>query len=87
MTRCGSDTSWMNDTDPRNWPDYRDYFVQDYVNLIGEFRRVNPDVEIYVCRMTPIFVLIRDSSRVLGTGFGLNRTLYPLWPKPPEQND
>lgn len=45
----------LNDTDPRNWPDYRDYFVQDYVNLIGEFRRVNPDVEIYVCRMTPIF--------------------------------
>lgn len=45
----------LNDTDPRNWPDYRDDFVRDYVNLIGEFRKVNPDVNIYICRMTPIF--------------------------------
>ncbi|MEG0456049.1 MAG: GDSL-type esterase/lipase family protein, partial [Bacteroides sp.] len=29
----------INDTDPRNWPHYRDYFVKDYLALIDSFRR------------------------------------------------
>nr|MDE6490083.1 sialate O-acetylesterase [Muribaculaceae bacterium] len=45
----------LNDTDPRNWPDFRDDFVRDYVNLIDDFRKANPQAKIYVCRMTPIF--------------------------------
>ena len=45
----------LNDTDPRNWPNYRDQFVSDYLTLINAFREVNPDCEIWVCRMTPIF--------------------------------
>ncbi len=44
----------INDTDPRNWPNYRDEFIPDYAALIESFRRANPSVEIYVCRMTPI---------------------------------
>lgn len=44
----------INDTDPRNWPDYRDFFVRDYLALIDSFRVVNPDVRILVARMTPI---------------------------------
>ena len=45
----------LNDTDPRNWPNYRDEFYGDYMNIIKALRDKNPDVEVYVCRMTPIF--------------------------------
>ena len=45
----------LNDTDPRCWPNYRDYFYGDYMNIINELRNANPKVEVYVCRMTPIF--------------------------------
>ena len=45
----------LNDTDPRNWPNYRDEFYGDYINIIEALRKSNPEVEVYVCRMTPIF--------------------------------
>ncbi len=45
----------LNDTDPRNWPNYRDEFIPDYLALIDTLRAVNPKVKIWVCRMTPIF--------------------------------
>ena len=45
----------LNDTDPRNWKYYKKDFISDYVTLIEAFEKVNPDVEIYICRMTPIF--------------------------------
>ncbi|MDO4164581.1 MAG: cyclically-permuted mutarotase family protein [Bacteroides sp.] len=44
----------VNDTDPRNWPNYRDSFVRDYLNLIDDFRRVKPDCRILIARLTPI---------------------------------
>ena len=45
----------LNDTDPRNWPDYREEFIPDYLALIDTLRSVNPKVKIWLCRMTPIF--------------------------------
>ena len=45
----------LNDTDPRNWPNYRDEFIPDYLALIDTLRTANPKVEVWVCRMTPIF--------------------------------
>ncbi len=45
----------LNDTDPRNWPVYRDDFVADYEALIDSFRRVNPNCQVWICRLTPIF--------------------------------
>ena len=45
----------LNDTDPRNWPNYRDEFYGDYMNIINALREANPEVNVYVCRMTPIF--------------------------------
>lgn len=45
----------LNDTDPRCWPNYRDDFYGDYMNIIKALRDANPKVEVYVCRMTPIF--------------------------------
>lgn len=44
----------INDTDPRDWPDYRDYFVRDYLALIDSFRVANPKARILIARMTPI---------------------------------
>ena len=45
----------LNDTDPRNWPNYRDEFYSDYTAIIDTLRSINPKVEIYVCKMSPIF--------------------------------
>lgn len=44
----------VNDTDPRNWPNYRDSFMADYLELIDSYRRVNPDVRILISRLTPL---------------------------------
>lgn len=44
----------LNDTDPRNWPDYADEFNADYTALINAFREHNKDVKVYVCLLTPI---------------------------------
>jgi sialate O-acetylesterase len=44
----------LNDTDPRNWPNFRDDFVRDYMNLIASFRKVNPKCKIWICRLSPI---------------------------------
>lgn len=44
----------INDTDPRDWPNYRDFFIKDYLALIDSFRVVNPRSRIIIARMTPI---------------------------------
>lgn len=45
----------LNDTDPRNWPDWKEEFIPDYRALIDSFRVVNPEARIAICLMTPIF--------------------------------
>jgi sialate O-acetylesterase len=45
----------LNDTDPRNWPNYREDFDADYSWLIDTLKKQNPKVKIYICKMTPIF--------------------------------
>lgn len=45
----------LNDTDPRDWPDYRLDFAGDYAWLVAGLRKSNPAVKIYICRLTPIF--------------------------------
>lgn len=45
----------VNDTDPRNWPNYGDEFEQDYSLLINDLRKTNPHIAIYICTLTPIF--------------------------------
>lgn len=44
----------INDTDPRNWPNYRDEFIRDYRNLIDSFRAVRPGCRVLIARLTPI---------------------------------
>ena len=44
----------INDTDPRNWPNYQDEFISDYRALMQSFREVNPKVRFLLARMTPL---------------------------------
>ena len=47
----------LNDTDPRNWPNYRDDFIKDYTELIDSFLAIDthPLPKVWICRITPIF--------------------------------
>ena len=45
----------LNDTDPRNWPNYHDDFIGDLHFLIDTFRSLNQGVKIYLTTLTPIF--------------------------------
>lgn len=44
----------INDTDPRDWPDFNGDFVGDYVRLIESYRTVNPEVKAYVANLSPL---------------------------------
>lgn len=44
----------INDTDPRNWPDFRDEFIGDYCALIDTFRAVKPGCRVIIAELTPI---------------------------------
>ena len=44
----------LNDTDPRNWPNYGDMFTKDYIDLVQSFKKVNPKARILIARMSPI---------------------------------
>ena len=44
----------VNDTDPRDWPNYRDDFVSDYLDLIASFREANPKARIIIALLTPL---------------------------------
>ena len=45
----------LNDTDPRDWPDWKEDFIPDYRALIDSFRVANPEARVLICLMTPIF--------------------------------
>ena len=44
----------INDTDPRNWPFFRDDFTKDYIALIRAFKDANPNAKFYIAKMSPI---------------------------------
>ncbi len=44
----------VNDTDPRNWPNYQDEFNPEYIHLIDTLRAVNPKAKVWICLMTPL---------------------------------
>ncbi|OAZ03458.1 GDSL-type esterase/lipase family protein [Flavobacterium succinicans] len=45
----------LNDTDPRNWPNYKQDFQSNYSELITNLKQQNPKVKVFICRMSPIF--------------------------------
>lgn len=45
----------LNDTDPRNWSNFKEEFDADYSWLLDILKNRNPVVKIYICSMTPIF--------------------------------
>lgn len=46
----------VNDTDPRDWPLYRDEFIPDYMALIDSFRVARPNCRILISRLSPLGV-------------------------------
>lgn len=44
----------VNDTDPRDWPDFSDDFVGDYVELIDSLRARNPKVRVIIANISPV---------------------------------
>ena len=44
----------LNDTDPRNWPNYSEDFEKDYYALIDSVKSANPKCKVWICKMTPI---------------------------------
>lgn len=44
----------VNDTDPRDWPEYNSEFVGDYVGLINSFKQKNPEARIIVALLSPL---------------------------------
>jgi sialate O-acetylesterase len=45
----------LNDTDPRDWPNYKDDFEADYNWLLDSLKKANPAVKLFICRLSPIF--------------------------------
>lgn len=45
----------LNDTDPKNWPGYKDDFQSDYQWLIDSLKTANPQIRIYLCKLSPVF--------------------------------
>ncbi len=46
----------LNDTDPRNWPNYGDEFISDYQRLIASFQTGSgASPKVFICLMTPVF--------------------------------
>ncbi|MES2416694.1 MAG: GDSL-type esterase/lipase family protein [Bacteroidota bacterium] len=45
----------LNDTDPRNWPNYKDSFASDYHWLIDTLKKQNPVIKLFICDLSPIF--------------------------------
>lgn len=56
----------INDTDPRDWPNYRDDFEADYHWLIDTLRKTNSQVKIYIAKLLPVF---EDHPRFLSSTF------------------
>ncbi|ANH83038.1 sialate O-acetylesterase [Niabella ginsenosidivorans] len=56
----------LNDTDPRDFPNYRDHFMVDYNWLIDTIRSMSPGVKIFICRLTPLFT---GHSRFMSSTF------------------
>ncbi len=44
----------VNDTDPRDWPDFNDGFVRDYLALIDSFKVVNPAARVILANISPV---------------------------------
>src|SRR5690606_4672721 len=45
----------LNDTSPRNWPNYGDHFIADYNSLIDIYFKQPQAKQVYICINTPIF--------------------------------
>ena len=45
----------LNDQGNNNWPQHKDEFEQDYLDMIAVYQNLPSKPEIYICKMTPTF--------------------------------
>lgn len=45
----------LNDADPRSWPNYKEDFDADYAWLLDTLKKQNPNIKLYICRLSPKF--------------------------------
>lgn len=45
----------LNDQGNNNWPQHKDEFEQDYLDMISVYQNLPSKPEIYICKMTPTF--------------------------------
>lgn len=88
----------VNDTDPRNWPNFQGEFIPNYIQLINDFKTINPESEVLICLLTPIKSMhprfksgtrdwqwqIQDAIKTIGeiTGCKIIDLHTPLYPRP-----
>lgn len=45
----------INDTGPKVWPNFKDDFTSNYIDLVQKFRALETKPAIWICSMTPYF--------------------------------
>ncbi|MBL7473260.1 GDSL-type esterase/lipase family protein [Robertkochia sediminum] len=45
----------LNDQGNNNWPEHKEEFVGDYLEMIGQYRALPSQPKVFICRMTPTF--------------------------------
>jgi acyl-CoA thioesterase-1 len=63
-----------NDTNTKSWPDHKDEFLSDYLELVRSFSEMKRRPRIYLCRPVPLF---RDRSKDYDTDKILTEEVIP----------
>ncbi|GAA4301398.1 GDSL-type esterase/lipase family protein [Aestuariibaculum suncheonense] len=45
----------LNDQGNNNWPDHKDEFIDDYLDMISAYQNLPTSPKVFICRMSPTF--------------------------------
>jgi lysophospholipase L1-like esterase len=63
-----------NDTNAKSWPDHKEEFISDYLQIISSFEDLETKPHIYLCRPVPLF---RDRGKDYDTDKILTEEVIP----------
>jgi lysophospholipase L1-like esterase len=63
-----------NDTNAKSWPDHKEEFLSDYLELIRSFQNLETRPRIFICRPVPLF---RDRGKAYDTDKILTEEVIP----------
>lgn len=63
-----------NDTNAKSWPEHKDEFISDYLELVRSFQDLETKPRIYLCRPVPLF---RDRGKSYDTDKILTEEVIP----------